>query len=107
MTTRITEITVGRLYNTGSYENMRYEVQIIVEDGDVDGAFTMARSTIEAQHAAFLAEKERKEEEAAERQRQEWEARRERQLQEAEARREQLRQQRQATHTRADNEPEF
>lgn len=72
MTTKITTITVGRLFNTGNYENMRYEVQISVEDGDIDGAFSMARSTIEAQHARFLAERE----EAARQEQEAWRARR-------------------------------
>lgn len=77
MTTKITNITVARLYNLGNFENMKYEVQVIVEDGNVDGAFSMARSTIEAQHARFEQERQearRREREEAEQRQKEREA---------------------------------
>lgn len=69
----ITQVSYGRLYNTGNYENVRFEAVASVEDGDV--AVALAEAT-EAVHAGYIqwqadraaeAEQARQEREAARR----------------------------------------
>ena len=59
----ITQVTYARLYNLGNYENERFEVAVTVEDGDVTGAFELARATVEAERHAAV--EDRKQQEAA------------------------------------------
>lgn len=54
----ITQVSYARLYNTGNYENVRFEVVASVEDGDVEAAFTEANEAVHAEHAYWLAERE-------------------------------------------------
>lgn len=55
----IERVTYARLYALpdNKYENERFEVTAIVQDGDVDAAFDEARRQVEAQYARFAAER--------------------------------------------------
>lgn len=56
----ITKIVYARLYNLGNYENERLEVEVAVENGEWAAAFQEAREAVEAQHAQFEVERNKR-----------------------------------------------
>lgn len=54
----ITQVSYGRLYNTGNYENVRFEAVASVEDGDTSAAFAEAEAAVHAQYAQWQADRE-------------------------------------------------
>jgi hypothetical protein len=53
----ITQVSYGRLYNTGNYENVRFEAVVSVEDGDEAAAFNEAQRAIHAGYAQWQADR--------------------------------------------------
>lgn len=68
----IIQVSYARLYNTGNYENVRFEAVVSVEDGNVDAAFAEASTAVHTQYKQYQADIEAE----AQRQRDEWEAKR-------------------------------
>lgn len=57
----VTQISYARLYNTGNYENIRFEVVVSVEDnGNVAtaAAFEEAKVAVHAAYAQWMADRE-------------------------------------------------
>lgn len=82
----ITQVSYGRLYNTGNYENVRFEAVVSVEDNGEDAtaaAFEEAKAAVHAGYAQWQADREAEEE----RQRQEREAEMQRRREAAQAKR--------------------
>lgn len=53
----ITQVSYGRLYNTGNYENVRFEAVVSV-DGDAAAAFAEAKMAVHAGYAQWLADRD-------------------------------------------------
>lgn len=79
----ITQVSYGRLYNTGNYENVRFEAVVSVEDGDEVAAFKEAERAVHAGYAQWQVDREAE----AEAQRIEREAEMQRRREAAQARR--------------------
>jgi hypothetical protein len=79
----IIQVTYARLYNTGNYENIKFEAVATVENDDVAAAFSEATTAVHSQYEAWKAEKEA----ADQRMRDEWEAEQQRRREAAQARR--------------------
>ena len=79
----ITQVSYARLYNTGNYENVRFEAVASVEDGDVAAAFTEVDTAVHAQYRQWEADRET---EAAQK-RAEWEAEQQRRRDAAQSKR--------------------
>jgi hypothetical protein len=54
----ITQVSYGRLYNTGNYENVRFEAVVSVEDGDVPAALEEAKAAVHAGYTQWQADRE-------------------------------------------------
>lgn len=63
----ITQVSYARLYNTGNYENIRFEAVVSVEDHDAPAAFAEAKDAVHSMYIQWQADQEAE----AERQRQE------------------------------------
>jgi hypothetical protein len=79
----ITQVSYARLYNTGNYENVRFEAVVSVEDGNVKAAFAEAVIAVHEQYAQWQADREAEAEQA----RQERQAELQRRRDEAQAKR--------------------
>lgn len=79
----VTQISYGRLYNTGNYENVRFEAVVSVEADDVPAAFEEAKAAVHAGYAQWQADHEAE----IERERQEREAEMQRRRAAAQAKR--------------------
>lgn len=55
----ITQVSYGRLYNTGNYENVRFEAVVSVEGEDVPAAFEEAKAAVHAGFTQWQADLER------------------------------------------------
>lgn len=62
----VTKVIVARLHNLGNYENIRFECEATVEDGDVAAAWATARQACAAAFTAFEADREAEEQRARE-----------------------------------------
>jgi hypothetical protein len=60
----ITQVSYGRLYNTGNYENVRFEAVVSVENDDVAAALTEAKEAVHAGYAQWQADREAEAEQA-------------------------------------------
>lgn len=60
----ITQVSYGRLYNTGNYENVRFEAVASVENGDEAAALNEAIAAVHAGYAQWLADREAEAEQA-------------------------------------------
>lgn len=56
-----TRVIVARLHNLGNYENIRFECEATVEDGDVPAAWSVARQACADAFTAFEADREAEE----------------------------------------------
>lgn len=54
----ITQVSYGRLYNTGNYENIRFEAVASIEDGDEVAALNEAIAAVHAGFAKWQADRE-------------------------------------------------
>jgi secreted protein with Ig-like and vWFA domain len=95
----ITQVSYGRLYNTGNYENIRFEAVASVEDSNVQAAFAEAVIAVHEQYAQWQADREAEAEQARQERQAELQRRRDAASQrqaDREAEAEQARQERQA-----------
>ncbi len=62
----ISRVVVARLHNLGNYENIRFECEATVEDGDVPAAWSEARRACADAFLTFEADREAEERRARE-----------------------------------------
>ena len=53
----ITQVSYARLYNTGNFENVRFEAVASVDDGNTTAAFTECRNAVHGEMAAWIADR--------------------------------------------------